>query len=96
MERITDINNLKPGQKIISINRGEVICYEFLMIHPHNPEYILCLNPTQDGVKIYSKTAYENFFTNYSREEVLEKLRDYYLLRAKECYKQIEKLSTEE
>ena len=66
------------------------------MIHPHNPEYILCLNPTQDGVKIYSKIVYENFFTNYSREEVLEKLRDYYLLRAKECNQQIEKLSTEE
>ena len=96
MERITDINDLKPGQKIISFNRGEVNRYEFLMIHPHNPEYILCLNSIQDGVKIYSKTVYENFFTNYSRKEVLEKLRDYYLRSAKECNQQIEKLSTEE
>ena len=89
MERITNINDLKSGQKLISFNRGKVNYYEFLMIHPHNPEYILCLNSTQDGVKIYSKIVYENFFTNYSEEEIFEKLREYYLKESEWCSQQM-------
>lgn len=96
MERITNINDLMPGQKLTSINGDKVTCYEFLMIHPHNPEYILCLNHTQDGVKIYSETVYEKFFTDCSQEEILEKIREYHLEEAEWCSQKIQALKSYE
>lgn len=51
MKRITNINELKPGDKIISIDYNYVETREFLCIHPHNDDYSLFLNFNLDGMK---------------------------------------------
>jgi len=54
MEKLTSIEQLKPGDKFICINGDEITGYEFLCIHPNNDHYILALNNlTQDGDKLY-------------------------------------------
>jgi len=53
MERITDIKQLKPGDKIVKYT-GEAsgfIVIEFLCEHPHSPRYSLFLDNCQDGMK---------------------------------------------
>ena len=54
MEKLTSIEQLKPGNKFIRIAGDEITGYEFLCIHPNNDHYILALNNlTQHGDKIY-------------------------------------------
>lgn len=51
MKRIKNINELKQGDKIISINYNYVEIREFLCIHPHNENYSLFLNSELDGMQ---------------------------------------------
>lgn len=58
MERITEIKQLKPGDKIWTINTftGNADIIEFVCVHPHNPEYSIFLNENYDGMpKFYNK-----------------------------------------
>ena len=57
-EKITDIRQLKKGDKIWTINNitGKVEVLEFVCIHPHCKEYSIFLNEYQDGApKFYNK-----------------------------------------
>ena len=75
MKRITNINQLKPGNKIFTVNRdGSLEIMEFREIHPNNDNYSLFLNENQDGMhKFFNKTL-EN--------------REYYLYDiSNECWK---------
>ena len=77
MKRITNINQLKPGNKIFTINRdGLLEILEFRELHPHSDGYSLFLNENKDGMhKFYNKTL-EN------------KNREYYLYDdSDECWK---------
>jgi hypothetical protein len=54
MKRIKDLSQLSKGCTITKICNGEFQQWEFLMIHPHNKNYILALNSwTQNGDKLY-------------------------------------------
>lgn len=54
MEKLTDINQLKRGDRFTHINADGFTEYEFLCIHPHNPAYILAIDGlTQDAPKLY-------------------------------------------
>ena len=53
MTAVTDITKLVQGQKLIRVLHGEVHYYEFLMIHPHNPEYIFCMNFCKRAERFY-------------------------------------------
>ena len=56
--KITDINQLKAGDKIWTINafNGNVDVMEFVCIHPHNPDYSIFLNENYDGMpKFYNE-----------------------------------------
>lgn len=70
MKRITDINELKPGDKIWSINTftGNSEIIEFVCIHPHNDGYSVFLDINYDGMpKFYNKRLTEDewyFFDN--------------------------------
>lgn len=57
MKRITNINQLKPGNKIFTVNRdGSLEILEFREIHPNNDNYSLFLNENQDGMhKFFNK-----------------------------------------
>ena len=75
MKRITNINQLKPGNKIFTVNRdGSLEILEFREIHPNNKNYSLFLNEKQDGMhKFFNKTL---------------KNREYYLYdNSDECWK---------
>lgn len=54
MEKLTDITQLKQGDRFTHIDADGFKEYEFLCIHPHNPAYILAIDGlTQDAPKLY-------------------------------------------
>ena len=54
MEKLTDINQLKRGDRFAHINADGFNEYEFLCIHPHNPEYIIAIDElTQNAPILY-------------------------------------------
>lgn len=54
MEKIKNINQLKPGTHFFIVRGDEITGYEYLCVHPHNETYILALNSfTQEGEKHY-------------------------------------------
>lgn len=56
MEKLTDISQLKQGDRFTHIDADGFNEYEFLCIHPHNPAYILAIDGlTKDAPKLYIK-----------------------------------------
>jgi hypothetical protein len=54
MEKLTDISQLKQGDRFTHIGADGFNEYEFLCIHPHNPAYILAIDGlTQNAPKLY-------------------------------------------
>lgn len=75
MKRITNISQLKPGNKIFTVNyNGSLEILEFREIHPNNDNYSLFLDENQDGMhKFFNKTLED---------------REYYLYdNSNECWK---------
>jgi len=67
-EKITNINQLKKGDKIWTINNitGKVEVLEFICIHPHNKEYSIFLNEYDDGApKFYNKNLASGDYERY-------------------------------
>ena len=85
MKQVADIQQLKPGQELIRVLNGEVHYYEFLMIHPHNPEYIFCMNFCKRAERFYKSEVYKQFFTDYTDRDLINVRRDYALKTLKEC-----------
>lgn len=75
MKRITNISQLKPGNKIFTVNyNGSLEILEFREIHPNNDNYSLFLNENQDGMHKFFNKALED--------------REYYLYdNSDECWK---------
>ena len=67
MKRITNINQLKPGNKIFTVNHdGSHEILEFREIHPHHDVYSLFLNENKDGMhKFYNKTLEDKEYYLY-------------------------------
>lgn len=67
MKRITNINQLKPGNKIFTVNyNGSLEILEFREIHPNNDNYSLFLNENQDGMhKFFNKTLEDREYYLY-------------------------------
>lgn len=67
MKRITNISQLKPGNKIFTVNHdGSHEILEFREIHPHHDGYSLFLNENQDGMhKFYNKTLEDKEYYLY-------------------------------
>ena len=67
MKRITNINQLKPGNKIFTVNHdGSLEILEFREIHPHSDDYSLFLNENKDGMhKFYNKTLEDREYYLY-------------------------------
>lgn len=67
MKRITNISQLKPGNKIFTVNHdGSLEILEFREIHPHNDKYSLFLNENQDGKhKFFNKTLEDREYYLY-------------------------------
>lgn len=67
MKRITNISQLKPGNKIFTVNHdGTTEILEFREIHPHHDGYSLFLNENKDGMhKFYNKTLEDKEYYLY-------------------------------
>lgn len=85
MKAITDITKLVQGQELIRVLNGEVHYYTFLMIHPHNPEYIFCMNFLKEAERFYKSEVYKRFFTDYTDRDLINVRRDHALKTLKEC-----------
>ena len=72
MEKIKEIKELEPGRKLVRFNGIEHGHYEFLMIHPHNKNYVLLLDKLdQNAYSFYIPTVLEGeFYVNCTREDV--------------------------
>lgn len=70
MERITNINQLKAGDKIINIKGDRYEILEFVCIHPHNDKYSVMLDINYDGVpKFYNPTLDTSKWYRYTGSE---------------------------
>lgn len=80
MKRITDINELKKGDKIVSFFCGQVCFYTFLCVHPNNDKYVLLIDDlTKDAPKFYINNLIENeWYTDYTLNEINKKKIEYH------------------
>lgn len=71
MKRITNISQLKPGNKVFTVNRdGSLEILEFREIHPNNDNYSLFLNENQDGThKFFNKTLEDREYYLYDNSD---------------------------
>ena len=71
MKRITNISQLKPGNKVFTVNRdGSLEILEFREIHPNNDNYSLFLNENQDGMhKFFNKTLEDREYYLYDNSD---------------------------
>ena len=71
MKRITNISQLKPGNKIFTVNyNGSLEILEFREIHPNNDNYSLFLNENQDGMqKFFNKTLEDREYYLYDNSD---------------------------
>lgn len=79
-EKITDIHQLKKGDKIWTIDKfsGRVKVLEFVCIHPHNEEYSVFLNDCYDGMpKFYNKNLADGDYERYEDSTEYWKKRIY-------------------
>ena len=78
MEKITNINQLKKGDKIWTINTrsGAVNVLEFVCIHPHSDAYSIFLDENYDGLpKFYNKNLADGDYERYdSSKECWERI----------------------
>lgn len=84
MEKLTDISQLKQGDRFTHIDADGFNEYEFLCVHPHNPAYILAIDGlTQNAPKFYINNivkensnyyvgTYDSAFVTKKRIELLK------------------------
>ena len=60
MKRITNISQLKAGDKIFRVHGDELIIKEFICIHPHNEHYSIFLNDMEDGAPKFYNSRLES------------------------------------
>lgn len=71
MKRITNISQLKPGNKIFTVNcNGSLEILEFREIHPNNDNYSLFLTENQNGMhKFFNKTLEDREYYLYDNSD---------------------------
>ncbi len=75
MKQILDIYGLKQGDKIVHFNGERIDQWEFLMIHPHNDQYVLLLDTlSQNAFKQYIPNILntDEWQRDYKIDDVLE------------------------
>lgn len=80
-----DIKNLKIGEPLYELVRGEVRYYRFLCFHPRNENYVILLNHCEEPVRVYKDSIYDRFFLECSQRDIITYRRDYFTKQAEEC-----------
>ena len=78
MKRITDVSELKKGDKIVRVyHNGEYEIIEYLCPHPYNEEYSLFLNQNKDGMpKFYNNRLKGEEWYLYTRKNNFNEVID--------------------
>ena len=85
MKQVTDFKDLKQGDKLVRLTRGKVKFYEFLMVHPHNDEYVLLLNQCQTVDRLFIPDCIGEIYIDGGEQDKMEWYeykRDYHLKEA--------------
>ena len=78
MRPVTNIKDLKPGERIVTLTKGEPQVYEFLMIHPYDSNYIICLNNLSMAAMVYVPDVFGDLFTEVSAKDIILYRKKYY------------------
>lgn len=74
----TNISLLKAGDKVVKIEEDYAIYYEYLMVHPHNNDYILMLDHCENIKKFYIPNILnQNYYIEYTYKEIYQKEIEY-------------------
>lgn len=92
MERITSIEQLQKGSKIVSVYTGYVEILEFVCPHPHHEKYSVFLNQNYDGIpKFYNPRLKEEKW--YLFHDTFEEWNEIFDMRIAQLKKEIEKIN---
>ena len=92
MKNIDNARELSPGTKIVNLNGDTVLYYDFLMIHPHNNEYVLLLDTiTKNAIKFYIPRIENSkeWQIDYTESDLLEYRYEYHLEKARKILQKI-------
>lgn len=86
MKQITDLSELTVGTQIVRFFGDQVSFWEYLCLHPKNSKYILLLEDlSKDAIKQYIPNLLnsDEWYIDYTFEDIWERQRDWHLKQAK-------------
>ena len=78
MRPVTNIKDLKQGERIVTLTKGEPQVYEFLMIHPYDSNYIICLDNHSMAAMVFIPDVFGDLFTEVSAKDIILYRKKYY------------------
>ena len=78
MRPVTNIKDLKQGERIVTLTKGEPQVYEFLMIHPYDSDYIICLDNHGMAAMVFIPDVFGDLFTELSAKDIILYRKKYY------------------
>lgn len=92
MERVTSIEQLHKGSKIVRVDGGNVEVLEFVCPHPHHDKYSVFLNQNYDGSpKFYNpKLKDEEWYLFHDTFEERDEIFDMRIVQLKRQIEYIE------
>ena len=81
MEKIKNINELKLGQSFVKIHDNKIEFYEFLLLNPHNSEFVICFDKKQNIIQLHFSEIEDCSYINYTKKDILL-LKHKFLLNA--------------
>ena len=78
MRPVTIIKDLKQGERIVTLTKGEPQVYEFLMIHPYDSNYIICLDNHSMAAMVFIPDVFGDLFTEVSAKDIILYRKKYY------------------
>ena len=78
MRPVTNIKDLKQRERIVTLTKGEPQVYEFLMIHPYDSNYIICLDNHSMAAMVFIPDVFGDLFTEVSAKDIILYRKKYY------------------
>lgn len=89
MKRVTSIEQLQKGSKIVRVNGGTLQTLEFIYVHPHNEKYSVFLDENYDGApKFYNPRLEEEEW--YLFNDTVEDWNEIYDMKIAQLQREIE------
>lgn len=89
---IKEIEHLKTNDRLVQLINGKVNYYRFLCFHPRNENYVILLNCCEQPVRFYCPHMINNFFVDYTREDLVAYRKNYALRVVEDCEQELAEL----